>query len=215
MADLQNAQAFLKFFYSFRNDLFLSQLKDLIESGRVTLEELGLSEEEYQNFDHMVALRNAQTNLEKFRIYDSFSHLGELKCLIESGQVTLEELGLTQTEFDDLEKEKRLSVSASIKNKERESINTKLPETKSLNILILICSLMQIVGTVLLMLVVTSVIPHNLFVAVLIFTGGISTPINRFIFVRRGKPTIIPFGLAVGGCFIALLETLKIFQMIT
>jgi len=88
-------------------------------------------------------------------------------------------------------------------------------KTRNLNILILICSFMQIAGMILLGLVVTSVVPHNLLVAVLIFTGGISAYVNRFIFVRMGKPNIIPFAAAVGGIFVAIIEAIQIIKMIT
>ena len=87
-----------------QNEAALNLLENLISLGRVTLEEIGVTQAEYDGFRKFVDIAAAKGNVDRIRDHQNGASLNLLEASISSGRVTLEEIGVTQVEYDGFRK---------------------------------------------------------------------------------------------------------------
>jgi hypothetical protein len=97
--DLSAAKLALSLISECDMQFYLKKLRRLVGSGRVTLQELGLTEEEYNGLPHLIDVIVAKRVLALVRRYGLRFDLDNLRKFFDSRKVTLEEIGLTEEEY--------------------------------------------------------------------------------------------------------------------
>lgn len=80
----------------------LNDLRVLVETGRVSIEQLDLTRAQYDGLQKQVDIHGAKWSLVHLRKTRKSDLLNELQQFIDSGRVSLGDLGLTSEEFDTL-----------------------------------------------------------------------------------------------------------------